>query len=173
MKVFWMNSKVIAVIVVVIILIAGVALYIVSLKLGGSVNDSTGTTGVSGTSAGKSAVQYVSDNLTVGFQSGLWTVTLRNTGVSGISYIVVYLLTPVESKLCGGTTEDAGLAFINCQLQLPGNPFPSGSILSGTGSGIGEGSAKVGSAYPVGAELTFSNGTVVWVNSTVTAQSPS
>lgn len=161
-------------IIVTVILVATSSLYIVSVKLG-SIDSSSNSTKLSTTlsfGGGPPSVKIIEDNLTVGFQSGLWIVTMQNTGVTGITTITIYLITPIQSKLCSGTTPDAGLFFANCQFGLAGNPLPPGSLVTGSGTGVGEGSATIGSSYPVGAQLTFTNGTSMWVNSTVMATEP-
>jgi hypothetical protein len=116
-------------------------------------------------------VEIVSDNLTVGFQSGLRQIALQNSGSVSVSKIIVYLRTPIESELCSGSDSSSGLSFNNCTVAPSGNPLPPGGTVSGYATGIGEGSAKVGSQYPADAKVSFDNGNTVWVNSTVTAVS--
>jgi hypothetical protein len=117
-------------------------------------------------------VQFVSNNLTVGFQSGLWQMSLKNVGTVSVSKMTVFLNTPVGSYVCSGVDQSAALSFSNCTVAPSGNPLPSGTTISGSASGIGEGSGKVGSTYGVAARVLFSNGDTVWINSTVTATTP-
>jgi hypothetical protein len=169
-----MNTKITAVVVIVIIIVvAGVSLYYVSAKLSASSTDSTtsSTTVISGNAT---SVVFVSDSLTVGFQSGLWDVTLKNTGDVGVKMMVVTLETPITSYMCTASFGGSTLSFSNCTPGAsPGNPMPAGGLLVGSASGSGEGSATIGSSYTVAAKVTYLNGVVEWSNSTVVAQSPS
>jgi hypothetical protein len=118
-------------------------------------------------------VQFVSSNLTVGFQSGLWQMSLKNTGTVSVSKIKVYLETPIESFVCSGGSQSAGLEFQNCLVAPTDDPLPPGTTISGSANGVGEGSAKLGSSYVISAAVLFANGDTVMINSTVTATAPS
>jgi hypothetical protein len=160
-----MKPQILAIVIIAIIIIAGITLYFVF-----SPKKSTGSTllQTNATASGMN-VEISSDNLTVGFQSGLWQMALYNSGSVAVSKIVVYLETPTPSEVCSGSTVSSGLSFSFCTVAPSGNPLPPASTLTGEASGIGEGSATVGSHYPVAAKVLFSNGDTVWVNSTVIA----
>ncbi|MFI5419509.1 MAG: hypothetical protein ACHQ1H_00935 [Nitrososphaerales archaeon] len=164
-----MNFKVTVAVVVIIAVIVSVSLIYY---------ETAGHTAVGSTVAYSIAtqsgmnVQFVSNNLTVGFQSGLWQMSLKNVGTVSVSKMMVRLITPVDSYVCSGVDQSAGLSFANCTVAPSGNPLPPGATVSGSASGIGEGSGKVGSTYTVVAKVLFSNGDTVWVNSTVTATTP-
>ena len=160
-----MNNKALAVIIIIIAVAAVSALYYETAAHGSTIS----TLPQSIATASGMNVVITSDNLTVGFQSGLWQVALHNVGSVSVSKIVVYLVTPTESKVCSGTDSSSGISFNNCTVAPSGNPLPPGATISGYATGIGEGSAKVGSSYPVAAKVAFVNGDIVWVNSTVIA----
>ena len=161
-----MKSKVVAVIVVIfVIVIAGVVLDLVSAKL----STSNITTTSIATAGSNSQVQIISDNLTLGYLSGLWEIELKNSGNISVSTINIVLNTPIESRVCSGSTPSDGLVFSLCP-PLAANPLPPGATIVGAASGVGEGSAKIGSSYPVSARITFANGNSTWLNTTVTAQ---
>ncbi len=166
-----MNTKLVAVIVIIIIVIvAGISLYYVSTKLSSTVDSSSTSLAVGNVTS----VEIVSDNLTVGYQSGLWEVTLKNTGNTAVSMIFITLKTPISSYMCTSEIGASSLSFSLCSPgSSPGNPLPPGLTIFGSASGSGEGSATIGSSYPVDARVTYANGVVDWVNSTVTAQAPS
>jgi hypothetical protein len=160
-----MNTRVLAVVVIIIIIVvAGVSLYYVSSKLGSTIASSNTSLAI----GNSTSVQVVSDNLTVGFQSGTWEITLKNAGDTAVSNLTVYLETPIRSEVCSGASTSSGLSFSLCP-STPGNPMPPAATISGLASGAGEGSAKVGSSYPVDAKIAYANGKTVWMNTTVTA----
>jgi hypothetical protein len=164
-----LNTRFLSVLVIiVIIVVAAAALYIFTSNLTSPSNTDTIITATTGVAS----VQIVADNLTVGYQSGLWEIVLKNTGQVAVTMVTVYLETPTRSELCSASSASSGLSFSFCP-STPGNPLPSGVIISGSGSGVGEGSGTVGSSYPVDAKITFANGNTSWVNSTVTATNPS
>jgi hypothetical protein len=164
-----MNFKLsLAVVVVIVIIVVAAALY-----FGTSIQAAGSTLPISVATRSGMDVEVVSANLTVGFQSGLWQISLKNTGTVSVMKIKVYLTTPIDSFVCSGPDQSAGLSFSNCTVAPSGNPLPPGTTISGSASGIGEGSGKVGSQYGVAAKVLFSNGDTVWVNSTVTATNPS
>ncbi len=166
-----MNFKVTLAVVAIIVLIVAVSLIYYETSGHGS-GGSTGTIPYSVATQSGMNVQFVSNNLTVGFQSGLWQMSLKNTGTVSVSKVRVYLETPIDSFVCSGVDESAGLSFNNCTVAPSGNPLPPGGAVAGSASGVGEGSAKAGSQYDVAANVLFSNGDTVWVNSTVTATTP-
>lgn len=155
------------VVVVVIVVVAGIALFVISSKL-----SSTGTPSTSVAVGTVASVQIINNSLSVGYQSGLWEIGLKNTGNTGVSMITIYLKTPTPSEVCSASSNSAGLSFSLCP-SVPGNPLPPGTTIFGVASGIGEGSATIGSSYPVDAKVTYASGTIGWVNETVTAQQPS
>jgi len=160
-----MNTRAVVVVIVIIAVIVATSLYFETASRG--LTASTLPQSIAIQSGMNVAIS--SDNLTVGVQSGLWQMELRNAGTVSVSNIVVYLQTPTESKVCSGADSSSGLFFSNCTVAPSGNPLPPGAAVSGYATGIGEGSATVGSNYPVAAKVTFDNGDVVWVNSTVLA----
>jgi hypothetical protein len=164
-----MNFKVTVAVVVIIAVIVSVSL-IYYETTGHTAGGSTVAYSIA-TQSGMN-VQFVSNNLTVGFQSGLWEMSLKNVGTVSVSKLTVFLNTPVDSYVCSGVDQAAGLSFSNCTVAPSGNPLPTGGTISGSASGIGAGSGKIGSAYGVAARVLFSNGDTVWVNSTVTAMTP-
>jgi hypothetical protein len=175
-----MNRKVVTilVIVVVIVLVAGLAVYLVAAKL--SAVDTATTSGLQISTASESTsfigtvaqVQIFSDNLTVGYQSGLWVFFVKNTGNVNVSEMVVYLETPIQSKVCSASSPGAGLNFAQCPSMAPGNPLPPGVTTFSSASGAGEGSGVPGMAYPVDAKVTYANGQTIWTNTTVIAKQP-
>ena len=164
-----MNLKLSIAVVLVIAVIVLASLYYYETSPKGT---STGTIPLSIATQNGMNVQFVSSNLTVGFQSGLWTMSLKNVGTVSVSKIKVYLGTPIDSYVCSGGGLSAGLSFQNCIVFPSDDPLPPGNTTLGSASGIGEGSAKVGSTYVITANVLFSNGNTVWVNSTVTATAP-
>ena len=164
-----MNFKVTLAVIIIIVVIVAVSLLYYETA-GRAAGGSTVAYSVA-TQSGMN-VEFVSNSLAVGFQSGLWQMSLKNVGTVSVSKMTVYLKTPVDSYVCSGADQSAGLAFSNCTVQVSGNPLPPEATLSGSASGTGEGSAKVGSTYSVTARVLFSNGDTVWVNSTVTASAP-
>ena len=170
-----LNTKVTAIIVIVVIVaVAGASLYVVSARLTASsittsfVSSGTVTTDTSGNIT---SVDIISDNLTVGFQSGLWQLIIKNNGTVGVSVITVYLKTPTPSEICSAGSLDDGLSFFYCP-STAGNPLPPGTTAYGTASGVGEGSATVGSSYPVDCKVTYDNDVTAWSNFTVIATLP-
>jgi hypothetical protein len=157
-----------------IIVLAGVLLIVVVVggvlyaMAPGTQPSSTTSQAFNQTGGGKMTV--VSQNLTVGFHSGLWQVTVQNTGSVGVSQITIVLPTPTEAKVCTGAY--GGLKFSNC----PASPDPSGplapnQVMSTYVTGAGPGSATVGNSYNVTVTSKFADGTTSVVNATVIATS--
>jgi hypothetical protein len=146
-----MNFKLsIAVIVVIaVIVITAIFYFETPTKVGGS------TIPISIATQSGMNVQFASTNLTVGFQSCLWQLSLRNSGTVSVSKIKVHLATPIDSFVCSGPDQSAGLSFNNCTVAPTGNPLPPGTTIMGSASGVGEGSARVGSSYKVAANVLF------------------
>ena len=164
-----MNFKIAIVVIVVIAVIVLASVFYFETS-----NHTTGgTIPISVATQSGMNVQFVSSKLTVGFQSGLWQLSMKNVGTVSVSKIKVYLETPIDSFVCSGGGVAAGLTFNNCIVAPTDNPLPPGSTIVGSASGVGEGSAKVGSSYDIDANVVFANGDTVWVNSTVTATTPS
>ena len=131
----------------------------------------SGTGGGSSTTSGNSGgpVLVTTDNLTVGYQSGLWTLDLKNAGTQPLLEVTAILSTPVESKLCTGLAFST-LSFYNCPA-LQGKPVPVGGSIGGYTTGAGPGSAVIGKAYNVTVTSTFQDGTVYVLHIRVVAGS--
>lgn len=141
-------------------------------------NTSSGSASTS-SSAGNSAagpfkVNY--NNLTVGYNGGLWNIGFTDVSGKKVSVLTVTLHTPVESVLCTGFL--GKMQFSNCisgpnKTYLgtpdPNGPFPANATFTGFTSGVGPGSAKAGQTYSVVITASFSDGTSVNQTSTVQA----
>lgn len=123
--------------------------------------------GTSVTATGAS-LSIVGDELTVGFESGLWNMTLVNSGNVGVTKIMAVLATPTQTEVCTGIL--GGVSFKNCPATQV-DPIAPGTRLSAYASGAGPGSATVGDSYTVTVVALFSNGQSTNMTSTVVAQS--
>jgi hypothetical protein len=113
-------------------------------------------------------VTILSDNLTVGYNSGAWVISLTINGNVGVSKITAILSTPVEAKICGG--DAGGLSFQNCNRPQAATTLGGPTIL-GYATGAGPGSAVVGRSYNVTVNLTLVDGRTSTITSSVIAQS--
>jgi hypothetical protein len=112
------------------------------------------------------------DNLTVGYNSGLWSLSLTSTSGKQVKLLTAILSTPAEAKLCTG--ELGGFYFGNCPATPPFTPtgtFLPNATFTGYAAGIGPGSAKVGNSYKVTLDVVFADGTNVNDTLSVTATS--
>lgn len=112
-------------------------------------------------------VTVLSDNLTVGFGSGLWGLTIENSGSVPIKQMTAVLSTPTETEMCTGYNNL--LVFVNCPESELATPYAPGTTVRSYASGAGPGSAVPGSSYPVTLRVTFVDGTATNFTSTVTA----
>jgi hypothetical protein len=158
--------------VLVVVIIGVAAFFVLSPTSSNSTSSFRSTATSSTTGAGAStgaAVAVLSDNLTVGFQAGTWQIKLQNSGTKTISEIEVVLSTPTQTVVCTGTAQ-SGMAFANCPATVSKDgPLAPGGTITGFASGIGAGSAKAGSTYPLTINVVFSDATKAAMNSTVTA----
>ncbi|HXW36790.1 MAG TPA: hypothetical protein VEJ36_02660 [Nitrososphaerales archaeon] len=112
-------------------------------------------------------VSVQSDILTVGYQAGLWNITILNSGTLPLVKLTVVLSTPVQTEVCSGF--QGGIAFRNCPA-TQGGPYPPGTKLVAYASGAGPGSATIGSSYLVTMDASFANGESLNFTSYVTAE---
>lgn len=148
--------------IAVVIILAIIIAFLLNPTSGGGKE----TTGAS-TSAGDS-VTVLSNNLTVGFQAGLWGLSIRNTGSVGVTEITAVLSTPTQTEMCTGL--HGGIGFTNCP-SVAVSPFSPGSVITGFASGAGPGSAVPGVSYTMTLVLSFEDGTSTNVTSSVVARS--
>ena len=112
----------------------------------------------------------VYDNLTVGYKSGLWSISFKDIGGRPVKLMTVILSTPVESRVCTGIY--GSLGFNNCPASEPPNgPYAANATFTGFASGAGAGSATPGQTYTVTIAAIFSDGSAYNDTSTVTASS--
>jgi len=146
---------------VVILLLVGAAAVAVYLYANPSKTSSTTRTSTASTSSSSGAplfrVDY--DNLTVGYNSGLWQISLTDIGGQKIKLLTATLSTPVETKLCTGAL--GGFFFGNCAPTTYPDAgfFPTNATFKGFATGAGPGSAKLGTAYTVTLNVVFADGT--------------
>jgi hypothetical protein len=107
------------------------------------------------------------DELLVGFQSGLWNMTMVNSGTDGITKLTAVLATPVRTEVCSGFLP--GVTFKNCPA-VNGNAIPPGTKIESYATGAGPGSATIGDSYNITIDATFSDGQQYNFTSSITAQ---
>ena len=163
------TTLVLAVVVILVIGSAiGVFLYSMPPSTGSS-SSSSAPSSASQSASGVANFKVLSDSIVVGYNSGLWTISLQDVGGKSVRTLTVVLGTPTESKMCTGFS--SGLSFSNCPA-IPRTPdFPVNATFSGFASGAGPGSAKPGNSYPVKIMAVFADGTTVTETSTVQATS--
>ena len=119
------------------------------------------TTGVSNSSGVTSTADWkiLSENLTVGYNSGLWAMHIQSTSTKQIKLLTVILNTPTQSKMCTGVF--GGFSFSNCPSTPPtSGAFPAGADFNGYASGVGAGSATSGKSYTININAVYSDGSV-------------
>jgi hypothetical protein len=136
-------------------------------------SSSTSSSTVSGTNqttdsngSGPFKVNY--NTLVVGYNSGLWQLSIQDTSGKQIKELTAVLKTPTESEMCTGL--GGGFSFNNC----PATPssagaFPVNATFTGYASGVGAGSAKSGETYQVIFVAVYSDGTGLNQTVSVTA----
>jgi len=146
---------------VVIILLIGAAIVAVYLYAPPSKTSSTTstTTSSSSSSSGPALFRVDYDNLTVGYNSGLWQISLTDIGGQKIKLLTATLSSPVETKLCTGAL--GGFFFGNCSPTTypDSGSFPANATFKGFATGAGPGSAKLGKTYTVTLNVVFADGT--------------
>lgn len=161
-------------------MLAVIAILIVAAAAAGVVlnGSSRSTRGSSTAAATLSDFTVVSDNLTVGFQGGLWQIEFQTTGGRQVSSITVALFTPTKTLMCSGVF--GGLDFANCSCSQDSsscatldpshaNGFPANFTFSGYTTGAGAGSATPGKSYTVALTAQFTDGTQTNETTSVTA----
>jgi hypothetical protein len=113
-------------------------------------------------------VSVLSDNLTVGAGSGLWGITIENSGGAAIKEMTAVLSTPVRTMMCTGY--DNLLTFVNCPTSALVTPYAPGTTVRSYASGAGPGSAVPGQSYQVVLVVSFVGGVDMNFTSSVTAQ---
>lgn len=157
-----------------VIVVAAFGIFLEGTSHSSTVSSSSLSTGTSGAAPFK--VLY--DNLTVGFQGGLWQLGFQDTGNQSVLKMVAVLFTPVETSMCSGFY--SGLLFSNCSSVAdapssagPSNKYPNGFPLNytftGYATGLSPGSAIVGQNYTVHITALFVGGATINQTSTVEA----
>jgi hypothetical protein len=146
--------------VVVILLVvgaAGVAVYLYATP--SRTSSTTSTASATSTSSAPPLFRVDYDNLTVGYNSGLWQLALTDISGQKIKLLTATLATPIESKLCTGAL--GGFYFSNCAPTTYPDAgfFPANATFKGFATGAGPGSAKLGSTYTVTLNVVFADGT--------------
>jgi len=161
-----MKRSMILAVAVVVILVVAVGGYLAVSSMSKS-SSSTQTT-----VSGANGIEVISDSLTVNANAGtgLWSISVENTGTLSVSTMYANIATNPPLLLCSGNTPSAGLEYKNCP-STAGSPLPPNAIINGSSSGTGASSATVGNSYAVSVHLTFTGGQTAWVNSTIIATS--
>jgi hypothetical protein len=98
------------------------------------------------------------DNLTLGFKSGLWAISIQDVSGKPVKLLTAILNTPTETKICTGLF--GGFVFSNCPSVPPSSgTFPLNATFTGYASGAGPGSAVSGKIYTVTIVAVFSDDT--------------
>ena len=164
------TTLVLGVIALLVIASAGVGVYLYSSSNMSTAQSTGSTPALSTTISGNGTTHFKVnyDQLVVGYNSGLWSLSLMSTGGKPIKLLTAVLSTPVESKLCTG--ELGGFYFSNCPATSPASgAFPTNATFTGYGAGTGPGSAKVGNTYKVTLVEVFADGTKTNETLSVTA----
>lgn len=172
------SQLLVAVIVIVIVVGAGGAIFISGTGKGGGSSTSTSSavsttsamssTGVANTSNSTSSGPFkvIVDNLTVGFQSGLWQVAIQESAGRQVKQLTMVLSTPTEAMICTGLSGSFSYAFCPATPASSG-AFSAGSTFVGFATGAGPGSATPGKSYPVTIDVVYSDGSTL--NDTLSA----
>jgi len=137
----------------------GVAVYLTSTPP--KTSSTTSSAAASGsTSPGSPLFRVDYDNLTTGYNSGLWQISLTDIGGQKVKLLTATLSTPVETKLCTGAL--GGFYFSNCAPTTypDAGSFPINATFKGYATGAGPGSAKLGTSYTVTLNVVFADGTM-------------
>jgi hypothetical protein len=160
------------VLTVVVILVIGSAIGVFLYSMPPSTSSSSSSSAPSSASqsaSGGANFKVLSDSIVVGYNSGLWTISLQDVGGKSVRTLTVVLGTPTESKMCTGFS--SGLSFSNCPATPRTPDFAVNATFSGFAAGAGAGSAKPGNSYAVKIMAVFADGTTVTETSTVQATS--
>ena len=135
----------------------------------------------SSTSSGSSASNTIStsggtwfkvnyDTVSVGYNSGLWQIELQDISGKQVKTLTAILSTPTQAMICTGVF--GGFVFSNCPPTPPSaGAFPANMTFTGYASGVGAGSAKPGSTYPIHIIAVFADGSKANDTISVTASS--
>jgi len=117
--------------------------------------------------------KIIAANLTVGYNSGLWTMTIQSSSTKGIQLLTVILNTPTQSKMCTGVF-GGSLQFSNCPSTPPASgSYAPGTVFTGYASGVGSGSAVPGKSYTVNINAVYSDGSITNDTISITAATSS
>jgi hypothetical protein len=130
------------------------------------VSSTSSSSGVSTSSANTSNstssghFKVIVDNLTVGFQSGLWQVAIQESGGRQVKQLTMVLSTPTRAMICTGLSGSFSFAFCPATPSSSG-AFSAGSTFVGFATGAGPGSATPGKSYPVTIDVVYSDGSTL------------
>jgi hypothetical protein len=109
------------------------------------------------------------DNLTIGYKSGLWSLSIQDVSGKPVMLLTAILHTPSESKICTGLF--GGFVFSNCPSTPPqSGSWPVNATFTGYAAGAGPGSAVPGKTYSVTIVAVFADNTSVNDTLSVTVQ---
>jgi hypothetical protein len=112
-------------------------------------------------------VIYVS--LNVGYDSGLWQLSIQDVSGKPVKLLTAVLNTPTQSKMCTG--EFGGFGFSNCPTTPPSSGvFATNATFTGFATGQGAGSATPGTTYSITLDVVWGDGTTVNATIPVTAE---
>ncbi len=152
---------------VVVIAAAGIFLYSAPPS---TVSSSTGSSSQSSSGGGSGPFKVNYDTLTVGYNSGLWEISVQDVSGKQVKLLTAILSSPTESKICTGVF--GGFNFGNCPATPPtSGAFAANANFTGYASGVGPGSATPGKSYPVTLQVVYNDGTALNQTLTVTATS--
>ena len=157
-----------AVIALLVVGSAGVGIFYYTMSPSTSTSNSSGSS-ANNTSGGTwFTVNY--DTVVVGYNSGLWQIQLQDVGGKQVKLLTAILHTPTESMICTGVF--GGFVFSNCPPTPPSaGAFSANMTFTGYASGVGAGSAKAGTSYPISIVAVFSDGSKANDTISVTASS--